>query len=122
MEIRVELERKIESLKKQLSQYKVALAALNKAEGVEVREAGTPATRFLGMRPLHTIRDVLNQHGKPMPKAELRQALLDGGIAIGKKRAAYNVDVSIKVSVKTAALISTGKDELISLPEWAKKK
>lgn len=116
------LEKEIEQLEAQLKPRKAALRALKELEAMAEGNKDSPATKYFNMRPLDAIRSVLEEHGKPMPKDELSQILLDGGIAIGKKRAEHNVNVSIKVNVRTKNLTSTGKDELIGLPEWASKK
>jgi hypothetical protein len=68
------------------------------------------------MRPLYAIQAVLAEHGKPMHVAELAKILLDGGITLGKKRGKYNIDVSIRLTVKNGSLIQHG--DMIGLPEW----
>lgn len=121
MDSREVLEREIEQLEAQLKPRKAALAALKKLEAVPQGES-SPATRFFNMRPLVAAVEVLQERGRPMPKVELRQILLDGGIAIGKKRAVHNVDVGLRLSVEMGKLTSTGKEEMIGLPEWSKKR
>jgi hypothetical protein len=121
MNSREALELEIRQLEAQLKPRKAALAALKR---LEIVPQGGPShtTRFSSMRPLDAIRDVLKERSKPIPKTELRQMLLDGGITIGKKRKMFNVDVGLRLAVKGGALTTTGEEELIGLPEWARRK
>jgi hypothetical protein len=57
-----------------------------------------------------------------MPKAVLAKMLMDGGIAIGKSRKGTNVEEGILRSIQSGSLTISGRDELIGLPEWSKKK
>lgn len=115
--IRAEIER----LDAQLKSLKQALAALDHLAAFKDLPA-TPETRYAGVRPLIAIQGILKEHGKPMPKAVLKKMLLDGGIAIGRKRAGVNVDMGIRVALEAGSLTVTSKDDLVGLPEWSKKK
>jgi ribosomal protein L29 len=122
MNSRETLELEIEQLKAQLKPRKAALAALNRFEALSEGLADSPATRFYNVRPLVAIRTVLEEHGNPMPKVDLQKILMDGGVAIGKKRAASNVEVGIRIALKVGSLTVAGKEELLGLPEWNTKK
>jgi hypothetical protein len=111
------LEREIAQLEAQLEPRKRALAALIKLEAITNHIPDTPATRYFNVRPIDAIQEVLKAHGKPMPLGDLVKTLLDGGIAIGKKRAVVNVEVSIRLNVKSGNLTQS-KGNLIGLPEW----
>jgi hypothetical protein len=118
--LRIEIER----LEGQLRPLKEALAELNRLADIEaIRNIPEgPDTKYANMRPLLAIQAVLKEHGKPMRKAELTEILMKGGIAYGKKRAGTNVEMGIRVALEAGSLTMTGKDELIGLPEWSKKR
>lgn len=114
-------ERQIEQLENQLKHLKSVRVSLKKVLEAPPAES-SPANRFQSQRPLIATKQVLTERGEPIPLAELRQILLDGGIAIGKKRGVHNVNKSIEISVGIGELTSTGKDQKIGLPEWSKKR
>lgn len=133
----VSLDEEIAQVEKKLRLLKAARENLKQSQAISLAEsmsrANSPETRFFDMRPLDAIRLVLAEHGKPMIKSELKKILIDGGIAIGKKRAQHNVDLSIKVNVEKKNLTRSGKGkypddkdigekEEIGLPQSVKKK
>ena len=115
------LDRQIAQLEAQLKLLKSARAAMKKMEDIP-RGEPSPATRFYMVRPITAAQEVLRDRGKPIPEEELRQILMDGGIAIGKKRGVHNVNVGLRISIDIGELTCTGRDKLIGLPEWSKKK
>jgi hypothetical protein len=82
-EVLESIERQIQELEAQLILLKSARSTLKKLENIPQGEK-TPATRFHNVRPVLAARELLEEHGEPIPKAELRQLLLNGGITIGK--------------------------------------
>jgi hypothetical protein len=48
--------------------------------------------------------------------------LMDGGIAIGKARKGTNVEMGIVRALEAGSITVTGKDEMVGLPEWTKKR
>lgn len=131
VEMLAALDEQITQLEKQLRLKKAARESLKQSEAVSLAASmnrdNSPDTRFFDMRPLDAMREVLNEHGKPMTKGDLKKTLLDGGIAIGKARAEHNVDLSIKLNARKNDLTRSGKgkdiadSEMIGLPEWKKK-
>jgi hypothetical protein len=115
-----ELNLEIARLQAQLAPLKQARAILLRAEATSWVTGGRD-TRFFNKRPKTAIREILSAYGKPMPQAELVQAAVDGGIAIGKKRGVFNVTVSIRTCVKNGSLTFDIKKELVGLAEWHKK-
>ena len=113
----------IERLEGQLKPLKVALADLERLAAIDAARniPEGPDTKYANMRPLLAIQAILKEHGKPMPKAELVDLLMAGGIAYGMKRAGVNVEMGIRVALEAGSLTMTGKDEMIGLPEWKKK-
>lgn len=131
-EILAGLDEEIAQLEKQLRLTKAARDNLKQSQAISLSasmsRANSPETRFFDMRPIDAMRVVLNGHGKPMKKGDLKKTLLDGGIAIGKARAEHNVDLSIKLNARKNDLTRSGKGkdiadtEMIGLPEWVKKR
>lgn len=124
MDSRDVLKMEIERLEGQLKPLKEALASLDRLAAIEAARniPEGPDTKYAGVRPLIAIQSVLKEYGKPMRKAELKEILMNGGISYGKKRAGTNVDMGIRVAVEAGSLTITGRDELIGLPEWSKKR
>ena len=124
MDSREVLKLEIDRLEEQLEPLKKAYAELNRLAAINAVKdlPSTHETRYAGVRPLIAIQGILKEHGKPMPKAVLHKMLMDGGIAIGKKRAGVNIERGIWAALQAGSLTSTGKDELIGLPEWKTKK
>jgi hypothetical protein len=120
-EVMDDLDRQIERMEAQLKLLKSLRAGHKKLVDMPQGES-SPATRFYNMRPLIAVRQILTERGKPIPLDELRQILIEGGITIGKKRGVHNINKGIEISVGIDELTSTGKNELIGLPEWQKKK
>jgi hypothetical protein len=114
----------IERLEGQLKPLKVALADLDRLAAIDAARSipEGPDTKYANVRPLLAIQSLLKEHGKPMRKSELTEILMAGGIAYGKSRGETNVRMAIEVAVKAGSLTMTGRDEMISLPEWGKKK
>lgn len=124
MDSRDVLKMEIERLEEQLRPLKEALASLERTAAIHAARTlpEGPETKYANMRPLLAIQAVLKEHGKPMRKAELTDILMKGGIAYGKKRAGTNVEMGIRVALEAGSLTTTGREELIGLPEWSDKK
>lgn len=113
------LEQEIKYFEEQLKPRKAALKALIELETMSGLPV-SPETRYVGARPLDAMREILTARGKPMPREELKRMLIAGGLTYGKKRPERNIDVSLKVNIKTGNLTHSAKDDMIGLPEWKK--
>jgi hypothetical protein len=123
-----ELEAQLEQIASLLKRKKAARAVLKKGEVEEL--ADSPSTRFYKKKHKASIREILEERGKPMKKSELRKILLDGGAAEGNETPESDIDLSIKINARNNNITRSGKDkkakieddELIGLPEWPKTK
>jgi hypothetical protein len=114
------LDAQIQQIQGRLVLLKRARASLQQAEVMKTL-VPSEETRFYNVRPLVAIRQVLTDRGIAVHEEELVQILLDGGIAINKKRARYNIEVSLRQTVKLGSL-TRSKDGMIDLPERRQKK
>lgn len=111
-----------EALVNEIAAVRERLAALEKALGLldenahrELAGSGDPSMRFYGKRPLDAIRALYAEPGqKPLTQEELTKKLLEGGIAIGKKRKHHNVRISIETNLENGNLIRN-EDNTISV-------
>ena len=93
------LQAEIEMLAQQIKARKRALIALEVADlpvGVN--------RRFFGVRPLIAMRTVFQEIGPRIPREEMERILMEGGIAIGRKRGYHNVRISIDLCLLNGAL------------------
>jgi hypothetical protein len=122
-----QLEAHIQQLEAQLKPRKAALAALLK-EALAEGQMDSPAARFFDKDHYDSMREILQEQGKRITKAELRKRLLDGGAAIGRKYPEKALDVAIKANARNSKITRSGRgkdmpdSELIGLPEWTKKR
>jgi hypothetical protein len=115
------LRKLIEDLEEQLRPLKKTLATLDKlaaARNIPLSEE----SRYANMRPVNVAKDILKERGEKIPEDELIKTLVDGGITLGKKRGIYNVSVGFRIAYKAGTLTVEGKNRLVGLPEWSKKK
>lgn len=97
---RAELERLIKVKEDELRALKTALRALEQNE-IKSKSSG----RFIDMRPFDAVLILLSENSGRMKRPELEQALMDGGIAVGKKRGHHNVRISIDTNLKLGNLV-----------------
>jgi hypothetical protein len=99
------------ALEKQIEARQAALRTLQKSEG----ESGSPHLRFYMMRPIDAIRLLLVEHGGKMKREDAYKELLQGGIALDRKRRGANVRISFDKNVALGNLIAL-PDDYIALP------
>jgi hypothetical protein len=115
------LRKLIEELEEQLRPLKKTLATLDRLAATRDIPL-SEESKYAGQRPVNVARDILKERGEKIPEDELKKILVDGGITAGKKRGLHNVNVGFRIAYKAGTLTVEGKNKLVGLPEWTKKR
>jgi hypothetical protein len=115
------LRKLIEDLEEQLRPLKKTLATLDRLAAVRDIPL-SEESRYVNMRPMDVAKDILKMRGEKIPEQELKEMLIAGGITLGKKRGIHNVNVGFRIAYKAGTLTVEGKNRLVGLPEWSKKR
>lgn len=121
MNIQAQLTEEIRRLAVELRSHEAALEAFQRASG-RATSTALPAAemRFVDVRPIVAIKQILSEVGHPMLLEEIMQRALAGGIATGKKRGHHNVRISIEKNLEIGNLVNM--DGKIGMPGWERSK
>lgn len=103
----------IAELERQLRIKKNALKELRKLGESPVDRSRSP---YYDRSPKEATRMLLQSVGAPMRREDIQDALVAGGITIGRKRAEHNVRIGLDLNIENGNLVLI--DELLGLPEW----
>ena len=117
MDAKTTLKQQLKQLRDTITGVRSALRQLEREERIGKQEALRTVHRFYNMPPRDAVGIVIDEHGGSIHVEALRQAMLDGGIALERKRAHHNVRIGIerliiskRLAIDEAGMITKGPD------------
>ncbi len=104
----MDAEKLIQSQIKELELKLAELHMLLHSVQTTKRKMGHARMRFFDWKPIDAARVVLEENGKKMKRSELIEAMIAGGIKIGKKRPDVNIRRSFVINIESGNLIEDG--------------